>query len=114
MRNGTSLGSFALLLGLVGCGRPQPYDDCSYQNPCGSDAPLCLSSTAASGRVALFCTRRCTTASDCPGSAVCARLNGRDPVCLKRCSAASDCDFNNAQCAALPETSGMRVCAVAP
>lgn len=112
----------ALLVALAtlsaGCSRAEPYLACSRENPCGSDAPLCLANTSPRGVSALFCTRRCTTpaatSSECPGSAACVRLNGGDPVCMKRCAADSECDFNNAACLALSESLGARVCTVRP
>ncbi|MBI5516189.1 MAG: hypothetical protein HY909_20560 [Deltaproteobacteria bacterium] len=109
----------ALCLSLLpGCGRQEAYQACSYQLPCGSDAPLCLANTTATGRTVLFCSRRCTTpaatSSDCPNNGACVTLNGMDRVCMKRCTAASDCDFANAECRVLPESLGATVCAARP
>lgn len=113
----TYLALLAALAALAaGCNRAEPYDACSRDNPCGSDAPLCLANTSPAGVSSLFCTRRCTTpaatSSECPGSAACVRLNGGDPVCMKRCAADTECDFSNAACLVLPESLGARVCTV--
>ena len=115
----TTLGLLVALAALpAGCTRAQPYDQCGRDNPCGSDAPLCLANTSPRGVSALFCTMRCTTpaatSTACPGAGACVRLNNGDPVCMKRCNADSECDFTNAACLVLPESLGAKVCTVRP
>lgn len=114
--------ALGLLLALAalpaGCTRAEPYLACNRQNPCGNEAPLCLSDTSPRGQSALFCTRRCTTpavrSTECPAGGACIRLNNADPVCVKVCATDADCDFNNAACLVRAESLGARVCAVRP
>lgn len=106
-----------LLLGASGCDRQPPYHDCNRDLPCGSEASLCLATTTATRRTALFCTSRCATpaatSSECPGSAACATLNGAT-VCLQRCTLDADCSFTGAVCSTIDTSMGARVCVARP
>ncbi len=107
------------LLTLLGCADDTPYRNCSSREPCGGSTSLCLSTTAPSGRSALFCTARCATpsataAADCPANSACVRVNGGDPVCLQLCTADAQCPFTNAACLVTADSMGARVCTVRP
>ncbi len=105
------------LLALLGCADDTPYRNCSSREPCGGSTSLCLSTTAPSGRSALFCTARCTVATanvDCPANSACVRVNGGDPVCLQVCTADAQCPFTNAACLVTADSMGARVCTVRP
>lgn len=104
---------------LLGCASDPPYQNCSRTVLCSGDTPLCLSTTAPSGRVAVFCTARCTrptaaASAECPASSACVRVNGGDPVCLLRCAADADCPFSNGACLVTGDSMGQRVCTVRP
>jgi hypothetical protein len=104
---------------LVGCANDPPYQNCSRTVLCTGDTSLCLSTTASSGRTALFCTTHCTipigTASaECPANSACVRVNGGDAVCLQRCTADTECPFTNGACLVTADSLGARVCSVRP
>lgn len=111
-------GLGALGVMVTGCNRGEPYEGCGPGLPCGSDAPLCLSSTTATRRTVNFCSKRCTTpaanSTECPGSAACVRLNGGDPICMQRCTTTAECGFTGAACGGLAESMGQPVCTAAP
>lgn len=109
------------LSALAGCADDVPYKNCSRVDICGGGTtPLCLSTTAPSGRTALFCTARCTTpaasapTTECPDNSACVAVNGGGPYCLLRCAADTDCPFTNAACLVTADSMGTRVCTVRP
>ncbi len=114
------LAPMIALLAALGCADTQPYQTCNSHLLCAGSTPLCLSTTAASGRVAAFCTSHCTIAgatasgSECPANSACVRVNGVDLTCMKRCTTDADCPFTNGACLVTADSLGARICAVRP
>jgi hypothetical protein len=73
---------------------PQTYDNCSTQN-CASSSDTCT--IVMSGASTSFCTRACTTGTDCPRSrdgdpaGVCLPVLGGATVCYSHCTSTSNC-----------------------